>query len=319
MELYRRTIPLYRSFSGIEFKNLPVSFEIFGPSLDTAPIVVVIHALTGNSDVASEEKGWWREIIGPGKVINTDKFSVVSFNIPGNGYDGFLIDDYNNFIAKDIAKIFRHVLDDLGVKKLHAIMGGSLGGGITWEMACLYPEYADYIIPVAADWKSTDWVIGHNSIQESILLNSNTPLRDARKMAMLFYRTPEALTNKFGRSINESIGIHNVESWLNHHGTKLEERFDRKAYLMMNHLLKNIDVSEQGISIEETLGQIRSTVIQIAIDSDLLFPVTENIRTKSMLDQLGVENKYFEINSLDGHDAFLIEHEQISHFLSNYF
>ena len=100
---------------------------------------MVIHALTGNSDLTSNKKGWWKEIVGKGKLIDTEKFSVISFNIPGNGYDGQLIDNYKDFTAKDIAQIFYRTLTELNIDNVFAITGGSLGGGIAWEMACLYP------------------------------------------------------------------------------------------------------------------------------------------------------------------------------------
>jgi len=305
----------YETFKGVQYEKLDISYEVFGRKLHTAPIVLVNHALTGNSDVGSPERGWWKDLIGENKVIDTLQYTVVSFNIPGNGYDGVLIDNYKDFIAKDIARIYFLVLQALGVKELYAIIGGSLGGGIAWEMAGLYPNFAKYIIPIAADWKSTDWIIGHNAIQESILLNSKKPLQDARKMAILFYRSPASFTKRFNRTRTETQRSFNVESWLDHHGHKLENRFSLKAYLMMNHLLTTIDVSKDHESIETTLSAIKSKVIQIAVNSDLFFIKEENLKTKKLLDQYKVANVYHEIDSIDGHDAFLIEHEQISNFL----
>ena len=318
-KLQNHTLFNYRTFSGCQIKNLKISYQIFGKELHSAPVVLVNHALTGNSDLNSNEKGWWREIVGDNKVIDTKKYSVIAFNIPGNGYDNNLIKNYKDFSAKDIAKIFYLVLNELRVESLYAAIGGSIGGGIAWEMAALFPKYIKYLIPIASDWKSSDWIIGHNSVQESILLNSKYPLQDARKMAMLFYRTPASFTKKFGRTKTENDELFNVESWLNHHGKKLEKRFHLEAYLMMNHLLTTIDISEEGKSIEETFKPIESKIIQIAVDSDLFFIKEENIKTKTILDKCGVANEYYEIKSVDGHDAFLIEHEQIRQFLKAIF
>ena len=137
----------------------------------------------------------------------------------------------------DIAKLFFLGLDQLGITSLFANIGGSIGGGIVWEMAALYPDLAQYIIPVAADWKASDWIIANTFLQRRILENSSKPIEDARIHAMLTYRTPHSLDFRFSRSLNQELNIYNVESWLLHHGLKLATRFDLKAYTMMNHLL----------------------------------------------------------------------------------
>lgn len=319
MSLYIQKIKNYKTERGRVYENITTAYQIFGKEIHTAPIILVNHALTGNSDVISVEKGWWKEIVGDAKLIDTTKYTVIAFNIPGNGYDGSLIDNYKDFTTKDIAVIFHSLLKELKINKLYAIIGGSLGGGIAWEMACLFPEFAKYIIPIASNYQSSDWIIGHNNVQESILLNSKKPLQDARKMAMLFYRTPLSFTKKFNRTKAENKSIYNVESWLNHHAKKLENRFELKAYLMMNHLLSSINVVNEGKMVKETLGKIESTIIQISVSSDLFFIPEENVKTKKILDQLQIENQYYEIQSIDGHDAFLIEHEQITKFLKPIF
>lgn len=318
-DLLFHTIENYKTYKGVQFKQLDISYQVFGKELHTAPVVVVNHAFTGNSDVASLEKGWWKQIIGEGKLIDLNEYTVIAFNILGNGYDGNLLENYKDFIAKDIAAIFNRSLHELGIDELYAVIGGSLGGGIAWEMAALEPDFIQYLIPVAADWKSTDWIIGHNSIQESILKNSKHPLQDARKMAMLFYRTPQSFTHKFLRTKKENTDQFNVESWLDYHGEKLEQRFELQAYKMMNYLLTTIDITRDGRSFAEVVQPINSIIIQIAVDSDLFFIKDESIANQQKLNQLNIKNEYHEIKSIHGHDAFLIEHDQIIEFLSPIF
>ena len=312
------TIQNFSSEKGTEPQDIQLSYQLFGKKLHTAPIVLINHALTGNSDVAGE-KGWWKEIVGQNCLIDTNNFTVIAFNVLGNGYDGTLIENYKDFIAKDIANIFNIVLDELGVKNIFALIGGSLGGGIAWEMAFLKPKFIKYLIPIASDWKASDWIIAHNSIQESILLHSEKPLQDARKMAMLFYRTPTSLSKKFRREKIGNKQQFQVSSWLNHHGKKLAQRFELKAYLMLNHLLTTIGIEIDEAAFEELMKPVQATIIQISVNSDLFFLKSENLKTKEKLDILNVKNQYHEIQSEDGHDAFLIEHQQISSFLSPIF
>ena len=113
-------------------------------------------------------------------------------------------------------------------------------GGIAWEMAALYPNLTDNLIPVAADWKASDWIIANTFLQKRLLENSSEPLRDARIHAMLTYRTPASFSERFGRTINKEKKLFNVESWLVHHGYKLEDRFLLQAYKAMNHLLATL-------------------------------------------------------------------------------
>ncbi len=312
-------ITAYHTDQGKVYKNLEVSYEILGEPIGESPIVMVNHALTGNSDVASKKYGWWRTIIGEEKLIDTKRFTVISFNIPGNGYDGLEIEKYTDFTSRDIAKIFIEALQQLKIEKLYAVIGGSLGGGIAWEMAVLSPNLMKYLIPVASDWKSSDWIIGHNYIQNKLLENSSKPLQDARMMAMLFYRTPASFGKKFDRTKTDDQSMFNVNSWLQHHGNKLENRFKLEAYQLMNHLLTCIDITSHKDSFEAAVKPIQSEIIQIAIDSDLFFVPEENFKTKEKLDKLDIPNHYFVVNSLHGHDGFLIESKQITKILTPFF
>ena len=121
---------------GAAILELNLSYQVFGQDLGSAPVVLINHALTGNSAVAGEE-GWWNAIVGEEKAIDTQTYTVLSFNIPGNGFDGFLIENYKYFIARDVARIFLEGLQLLKITQLFALIGGSLGGGIAWEMVAI--------------------------------------------------------------------------------------------------------------------------------------------------------------------------------------
>ncbi|NAS13945.1 bifunctional aspartate kinase/homoserine dehydrogenase I [Poritiphilus flavus] len=315
--LHHLKLPAFKTLSGVT-QDIELSYEIFGKELYSAPIVLVNHALTGNSNVAGKD-GWWSSLIGDGKCIDTQKFTVLCFNVPGNGYDGFVIDNYKDFVAGDIAQIFLLGLKALEIDKLYAIIGGSLGGGIAWEMAALDPKLTTHLIPVASDWKSTDWLIANCQIQEQFLVNSKQPVHDARMHAMLCYRTPESFKERFQRSTNDELQIFNVESWLIHHGKKLQERFQLSAYKLTNQLLKTIDITRDGDEAFNRLKESDTNIHIIGVDSDLFFTARENKETFKHLAQANSNVTYGEIQSLHGHDAFLIEFEQMQQLLKSVF
>jgi homoserine O-acetyltransferase len=300
--------------------DISLSYQTFGLPLGNAPIVLVNHALTGNSNVIGEN-GWWNDLIGDHKCIDTNEYTVLAFNIPGNGYDGnlnHLIENYKDFNAKDIARLFAEGLKQLRIDHLFAVIGGSVGGGLAWELAALEPNLIDYLIPIATDWKSTDWVIANCHIQDAILNNSSQPLADARRHAMTLYRTPESLTEKFNRT-KRTDELYNIESWLNHHGKVLSNRFHLEAYKMMNQVLRTINVAQTDLDFKAIAKKITAHIHIVTINSDLLFKPEENWKTFVDLKSVKDDVTIGEIKSIHGHDAFLMEFQQLSKLLKPVF
>ena len=310
------SIENYTTFTG-ETVQVNLSYQVFGPSIGKAPVVLITHALTGNSNV-SGEGGWWNSLVGEGKVIDTEIYTVIAFNIPGNGYDGLkenLFKNYKIFTAKDVAWLFSLGLKQLGVSKLFANVGGSLGGGIAWELSVLKPNLAKNLVVVATDWKSSDWVVANTKVQEAILLNSENPLHDARMHAMLMYRTPESFTMKFNRTKNDSLGMFNIESWLLYHGKKLEERFVLNSYKQLNYILSAIDVASNYGNFKEAVYAITADIHIVSVDSDSLFTLKEDQETVRQLREIKHNVNHQVIRSIHGHDAFLIEYDQLDNFM----
>lgn len=319
--LQKIAIKDFEALNGSRFDEIVLTYEVFGKPLQTAPVVLVNHALTGNSTVCGEN-GWWNGLIGKGKCIDTDQYTVLSFNIPGNGYDGIeenLIKDYKAFVARDIGRIFLQGLEQLRIKQLFAAIGGSVGGGIVWEMAALKPDLIRHLIPVATDWKSTDWLKANCLVQEQILLNSNNPIHDARLHAMLIYRSPESFKLKFDRSFNVDWGMYNVESWLLHHGKKLKDRFTLSAYKTVNHILANIDITSDREAFEEVVKKIQSHIYLISVNSDIFFTAKEDKETYQRIKKVKGDVSHNIIESVHGHDAFLIEFDQMNTILQPVF
>ncbi len=315
------TLKNFTTERGAFYDVINLSYQVFGLPLNTAPIVLVNHALTGNSQVVGE-KGWWNDLIGDNKTIDTAFYTVLAFNIPGNGYDDNfdnLLLNYKDFSVKDFSVLFWDGLKTLKVESLFAVIGGSLGGGIAWEMAALEPTKIKNLIPIATDWKATDWVIANVLVQDQILNNSQNPIADARLHAMLLYRTPQSLKLKFNRKEAEIANSFEIENWLNHHGKKLQNRFHLASYKLMNHLLKTIDITKNRSYFLAVAKKITSNIHIISVDTDLFFIPSENRETYEELFPKKENVFYHEIKSIHGHDAFLIEFEQLSTIISPIF
>ena len=308
----------FKTHSGAVFDSIKLYYQQFGKQIGTAPVVLVNHSLTGDSKLTGEG-GWWNEMIGPDKIIDTNRYTVLGFNIPGNGVMDQTFSNPEDFHAGDIAFLFLKGLHTLDIKFLHALIGGSIGGGIAWEMIAIEPKLCKFLVPVAADWKANDWIIANTFLQNRILKNSKKPLEDARIHAMLTYRTPQSFDSRFGRTKNQELEVYNIESWLMYHGDKLAKRFKLKAYQMMNHLLASVNIEREGKSLEDIIKKINAEIHLIAIDSDLFFTPGEDRKTFEIGKKIKKNIFYHELTSIHGHDAFLIENEKMAQILAKIF
>lgn len=309
------TVPIQSDFDFLT----EISYQCFGEPLGHAPICLVNHALTGNSNVCGEN-GWWNSLIGEGKPIDTRQYTVLAFNIPGNGFDGLYIDNYQHFDVPLIANYFLQALNQLNVKELHSIIGGSLGGAIGWQMLLQQPNLAKHFIPIGTDWKTTDWIHAFCQTQHQILTVAVNGVAEARKHAMMFYRTPQSFAHRFANQFSEEKGVRLSTDWLNYHGRALDIRFSKRAYFLMNHLLANIHTRPITKKTHEQLASIEATITMVAMDTDILFPAFEMLTTSERLKKHGKENVHYrEIQSPHGHDAFLIEFEQLATILNPIF
>lgn len=307
--------------NGKQRAYIPLFFQQFGQPIGSAPVVVVNHALSGNSNITGET-GWWNDLIGENKIIDTNYFTVIAFNIPGNGYDdnfGNLISNYQDFTIRDVARIFWEGLIHLQIVEVFAVIGGSLGGAVAWEMTALLPTRIQNLIPIASDWKATDWVIANVLIQDQILNNSDDPIVDARLHAMLLYRTPQSINKRFNRNKQDNLPVFQIENWLINHGFKLKNRFRLSAYKLMNHLLKTNDIMRGRKDFVSIAKEIKAAIHIISVDTDYFFIPDENRETYQELKAIKNDVFYHEIKSIHGHDAFLIEFEQLAQILEPIF
>ncbi|MGO3707977.1 MAG: alpha/beta fold hydrolase [Mesonia hippocampi] len=297
--------------------NLLVYYQVVGLPIGEAPIILVNHPLTANATLIGDG-GWWNAIVGENNVLDTTRYTIISINIPGNGSgEGNLLENHTALTIYDVAKVFLLTLDNLGVKKLHTIIGASIGGAISWQMATLAPTLAEQVIPIATDYKTTDWLQAICTIQASILKNAVTPLEQARQHAMLCYRTPISLNRKF--KLQKSDGEFDVNAWLTHHGKALAKRYALQAYKTLNYLLSSIDIAQADGSFLKHISKIESTIHIITIPTDGLFLAEENWDTYVQLKPYKENLFIHEIKSIHGHDAFLIEQQQLANILNSIF
>lgn len=343
--------------SGKELQQVKIAFESWGSlNKDSSNAILVLHALTGDSHAvgkASKEhptEGWWSELIGPGLALDTNKYFVVAPNILG-GCQGSTGPSSLDKTGKEYGSRFPYLTirdqvaaqvalsDALQIKTWHSIIGGSMGGMHVLEWAIQHPARVQRIAVIAAPAVTSADQIALNSVQVEAIktdpnfakgnyydakagLGPHAGLALARRMALLNYRSPSELNERFDRSWQSEInplgegGRFAVVSYLDFHGNKFTRRFDANSYITLLEAMNSHDVGRGRKSAKAALGKIKAKTLVIGIDSDRLFPI-ENQRfiAENITSEL-VGKKLHTIKSSFGHDGFLIEHEKVGPLLA---
>jgi homoserine O-acetyltransferase len=342
---------------GKTLHQVRLAYESWGTlNKDSSNAVLVLHALTGDSHAvgkASKEhptEGWWCDLIGPGLYLDTNKYFIVAPNILG-GCQGSTGPSSLDKSGKEYGSRFPYLTirdqvlaqvalsDYLGINTWHAIIGGSMGGMHVLEWAIDYPERVQKIAVIAAPAVTGADQIALNSVQiEAIKADPNfhkgnyydakaglgphAGLALARRMALLNYRSPSELNQRFDRTWQSDInplgdgGRFAVVSYLDFHGNKFTRRFDANSYICLVEAMNSHDVGRGRKSVKAALGKIKAKALVIGIDSDRLFPLENQ---KLIAEHIGSEligGKLHTIASEYGHDGFLIEHEKVGPLLA---
>lgn len=323
--------------SGFTLQNPEVAYHTWGNLNDRKDnVILVIHAFTGNSNL----EDWFSGFFDKSSPINLEKDFVICMNIPGSCYGSVgpwsnnpktgkpYRGDFPIFTIRDAVRFQQLLLDELEISEIQLILGGSMGGMIALEFA-LMDERIKRACIVAMGKSHSPWAIGISEAQRLALYadplwnngfyeKENPPkkgLAAARAMAMLTYRTAINYEQKFQRELNSEKNIFEVESYLQYQGQKLVDRFDAITYDRLTRLMDSHDVSKNRGSFKDVLGKLTIPILIMGINSDLLYPTYE----QKELAELIPNAKYMEIDSIYGHDAFLIEFEQINNALKEYF
>jgi homoserine O-acetyltransferase/O-succinyltransferase len=313
-----RTIDLFdfNLEKGKKQEHIALSYQTFGQPIGTAPVIVIHHSISGNSTVCGRN-GWWNGLVGENKTIDTNSYTIIAFNIPGNGFGEdyeTLIPNYRDFTIRDIASIFWEGLFYLKIKTVFSVIGGGLGGAIAWEMAALQPNRIENLIPIATDWKTTDRIISNVLIQDQLLNNSEDPMVDARYYSNLYFKNTEYVNQLFRRTNLESSSINAIEKCI-----LTKNKCLISGYRLMNFIQKSNDLCRNRTDFKTVMSAIKATIYLIGIDTDGMYSVDENRSTFLKLRKIKSNVFYHEIESDFGQDAYLKESETIANFLQPIF
>jgi homoserine O-acetyltransferase len=273
--------------------------------------VLVCHALTGNAD-ADE---WWDALLGTGRALDPNRDFIVCTNILGSCYgttgpaslDPATGREYGasfpRITVRDIVAVQRALVRHLGVKRLELVIGGSFGGMQVLEWALSAPDLVESIVPIATSGRHSPWTIAWSEAQrQAIALDPVRGLALARMIAMSTYRSHGNYNARFGRR-REDDGAFAIESWLRAHGEKLVHRFDAHSYVRLTEAMDSHDVGRGRGAYESVLATLRQPALVIGIDSDVLYPPSEQEELALLLRDATLTI----LSSPHGHDAFLID------------
>lgn len=349
----------FRFELGGEIAGFTLRYETYG-TLDAAKsnAILVPHALTGDHHVAgrhavSDKKpGWWDSLVGPGKPVDTDKFFVIGVNSLGgcrgstgpgspNPLTGAPYGiDFPQLTLGDMVRAQEKLVSHLGIRKLHAVVGGSMGGMKALLWATLFPERVGRIVLMACAARQNAQAIAFNEVGRNAVVRDpgwaagrytpeggpRTGLAVARMMAHITYLSDKSLERKFGRerrpgadTNGDPFGIEfQVESYLRHQGSAFLDRFDANTYLYITKAVDRFDIAAGG-SLEQAFAGVKAKALVVGFSSDWLYPPEQNRDVALALVRAGKDAAYAEIETDAGHDGFLLPsvalHKGVRRFL----
>ncbi|WP_366922337.1 homoserine O-acetyltransferase [Metallumcola ferriviriculae] len=339
--------------SGQHFGPVEVAYETYGELNQRGDnCIIVPHALTGEAHVAGRHTpedrvaGWWDELIGPGRALDTNKYFVVAANVIGGccGTTGPKSTnpetgkpygaDFPLITIRDMVQVQYLLLKNLGIRRIKAVIGGSMGGMQVLEWALMYPEMVEAIVPIAASGRLAAQCIAFNAVQREAITGDSDfkgghyypgpgPIRGmglARQIATITYKSDESWASKFGRTFSsirpqDYYSLDNrfeVEHYLDYQGEKLVQRFDANTYLYLTKAMDLHDLGRGRGEYREVFSRFRGKVLSIGVSSDFLYPKYYQEEIHHFFKQAGADSHYWELISPYGHDAFLIEFKKMS-------
>jgi homoserine O-acetyltransferase len=330
---YRHPEP-FKLETGGELPSLRIEYNCWGELNENCDNVIwVCHAFTANADA----KDWWPGMIGSGLLMDTDKYFVICANIIGSCYGTsgpldenpetgkFWFRDFPMLTVRDLVNAHESLRKHLGIKSVFLTIGGSIGAFQCLEWAIMYPDKIRNLAVIAGNAFASPWNIALNEAQRMAITADSTFMEDrpdgghqglktARAIALISYRTSEALNFIQKETDLNKVGDYRAASYLQHQGNKFIKRFNSYSYMTMTRLFDSHTVGRGRGSIENALQTVTAKTIVIAMDTDRLFP-----REEQRFIANGISGaQYAEIPTSYGHDGFLIEVEPITNCIRKF-
>jgi homoserine O-acetyltransferase len=305
--------------------------------------------VSGSAEDGHPTPGWWEGVVGPGKAIDTNKWFVVCSNVIGgcqgstgpataHPEDGQLYGPrFPVITVRDMVRAQVRLTDMLGIRAWHSVVGGSMGGMQVLEWAVTFPDRVKTIIPIATCAQATAQQIAWGAIgRRAIRLDPKwrngeyydaaigegpwEGLAIARMISQVTFRSDNVFTERFGRALVDMDADYNglglwdrfeVEGYLDHHGDRLIRRFDTNSYLIIGKAMDLHDIARGRGTLDNAMSRIKAPTLVMGISSDILYPTYQQKQIHSILSEKGVDSTYVEIDSPHGHDAFLINFDQV--------
>lgn len=331
---------LYKHIGTFEFEaggsieNLQVAYHTSPRPYeagDKRKVIWICHALTANSDA----QDWWPELVGPGKLLDTDKYFVICGNMLGSCYGSSgpsSIDpktgrpfffDFPKVTVRDIVRALDLVRESLGIKHIDLLIGSSIGGFQALEWSIMKPNIIKHAAYMATGARVSPWLTAFEECQRMALEADQTfrackdldggkeALKCARAIALMSYRCSEGYNMKQKEDSDDTLFADKVCRYQHHQGDKLVARFDAYSYWYLSYSVDSSNVGRGRGGIEKALAQIKADSIVVSIDTDLIFPPYGMEEWAPMIPGA----KYYKITSHFGHDGFLLETEQLTNLL----
>ena len=313
--------------SGAVLPDLVAAYRHDGVPIGEGRQILVVHALTGSADAAGD---WWAPLIGPGQALDTDKFGVLCLNLLGSRYGTTGPVSRNPVTGKPYGRAFPRVtvrdqaraqwklLDALGITKMALAVGGSLGGMVALEVALERPGEISRVVPVAAPARIGQLAVGWNHIQLEMVDKLGMDGLDlARQLAITTYRSEIDFEQRFTGRV-ELDGTPSIVSYLRHQGRKLLERFDEDTYRCLVHAMDTHDIGRDREGLVPALRRLAAygtRLTGVGIEGDILFGTNQVREMVEAAREAGMDAAYREVLSSKGHDAFLVEWDQMATLL----
>ena len=326
-QLATMSLGAFELADGSVLPELTVTYRHDGRAPADGPQIVVVHALTGSADAAGD---WWAPLIGPGRALDTDRVGVICANLLGGCYgttgptstDAATGRSYGRsfpaITTRDQARALWRLLDTLGFGEVALVTGGSLGGMVALELALERPPDVRAVTAIAAPAATGPLALAWNRIQLELIDRLGVDgLALARELAMTTYRSEDDFATRFGRAVGED-GRFAVASYLDHQGHKLVERFDVNTYRVLVGAMDAHDIGDGRGGVSAALSRFAAggpTLTRVRIAGDILYGPAQVRSLVADAADSGADATYREITSAKGHDAFLVEWDQLASIL----